>query len=865
MEHSHEEDGQPQGVPSRPQQVDGSQPSIDFSRELELEERSRNALFQSVVILRERGRDGQDLLRELLLVNQQLPRPVEIEELPIIADFPLDMDADAYIQMMDTLRDAATRLHLHEEPTATDEAVEPTPAALDQAIANTDVKGLYANVGVLVSLRQNDAVGYIFKKEAIKAAFGKTVNMNDLERLVGEQQRKAAKEERGEKLDVAEVAKYWTMAHRQDWAYDAKLKLWRHWNGQCWEALEHRSQELELEAIAALHDAGIDINSGSGMDCFQRVAVAELTIVFFPGVGKINFENGTLDLESMTLYPFQREDHLTYCLEYCYAPAHHPTINKFLRETIPDVHARQAFMAHLGLALLQDTLMHQVLVLLGPTRSGKSTLLALANAVCGTSSADNFAEDFSFAGPSLFSRELEGKRSRYQWGNRRIVCADEIPAEALKDEELFKTMSAHGGVEKRGMHKDETTGNRWRPKMILAANDRPRYRDVSGAVKERCTFVTCPNHRRREQRDPQLFGTLRAEIGPFAASCILLAQRLLERGYYPLSYAQKHTQDVIAREGNHVKAFLAECCIVGDATNWSVSDSIYNEYLSFCANSGITNAKLAKHVLSASICNMAMGVSAKRGRHESRVVCGLQGIRLREAEDIWATDEDELNRYADDRLLVDQTEMLTVIHGQLTVVPKTSNAANEPVEPVEELSLPVLMAQNQNTLSEEIPLVTTPLDQVDQGQGVPLEEQKLVEMPPTLSTIRLEVPVEQIEDVDGSNDISTTCQHAATYICNVRDCGQPAIIHDPANIEEEERTYGLWCASHQACYENMLCGELLDPRYPRVALSVCSSMCEGHEAWLHFHQHPQASVATVNAAVYKLVEGQQSQSKEESA
>jgi phage/plasmid-associated DNA primase len=248
--------------------------------------------------------------------------------------------------------------------------------------------------------------------------------------------------------------------------------------------LEPRSAALDLEAIAALHEAEIDIHSTGGMDCFQRIAAAECTMIFTEGQGKINFENGTLDLETMTIRPFKREDYLTYCLPYCYAPGTHPLINTFLKETIPDIHARQAYMAHIGLALMQDSSLHFVLLLLGPTRAGKSTLLALANAACGTSPLDNYAEDFSFAGPSLFSRELEGKRSRYRWVHRRIVCADEIPAEALRDEELFKTMSAHGGVEMRGMHKDEDTANRWRPKMILAANDRPRYKDVAGAVSD---------------------------------------------------------------------------------------------------------------------------------------------------------------------------------------------------------------------------------------------------------------------------------------------------------------------------------------------------------------------------------------------
>jgi phage/plasmid-associated DNA primase len=380
-------------------------------------------------------------------------------------------------------------------------------------------------------------------------------------------------------------------------------------------------------------------------------------MIFTEGQGKINFENGTLDLSTMTLFPFRREDYLTYCLSYCYAPGTHPLINQFLKETIPDVHARQAYMAHIGLALMQDSSLHFVLLLLGPTRAGKSTLLAIANAACGTSPLDNYAEDFSFAGPSLFSRELEGKRSRYRWVYRRIVCADEIPAEALRDEELFKTMSAHGGVEMRGMHKDEDTSNRWRPKMILAANDRPRYKDVAGAVKERCIFISCPNHRLRGERDPQLFAKLRSEIGAFAATCIELARRVLARGYYPMSYAMKHMTDVIARDGNHVKAFVAECCITGVAEDWSVSENIYGAYLSYCANNG-HKSPLPKNVLSSTICNMGIGVSAKRGRSEGKVVCGLQGIRLRVEQDPWMTEEEERSRYVDDVLLIGSTEML---------------------------------------------------------------------------------------------------------------------------------------------------------------------------------------------------------------
>jgi phage/plasmid-associated DNA primase len=589
------------------------------------------------------------------------------------------------------------------------------------------------------------------------------------------------------------------------------------------------------------------------MDCFQRIAAAECTTIFTEGQGKLNFENGTLDLSTMTLLPFKREDYLTYCLPYCHTPGKHPTINHFLKETIPDVHARQAYMAHLGLALMQDTLMHFVLLLLGPTRSGKSTLLALANAVCGTSAFDNYAEDFSFAGPSLFSRELEGKRSRSRWVHRRIVCADEIPAEALRDEELFKTMSAHGGVEMRGMHKDEDTANRWKPKLILAANDLPRYKDVAGAVKERCIFVSCPNHRGRAERDPQLFGKLRSEIGAFAATCIELARRVVARGYYPMSYAMKHMTDVLARDGNHVKAFVAECCITGVAEDWSVSETIFAAYLSYCARNG-QPSHLPKNGLSSTICNMGIGVSARRGRHEGKVVCGLQGIRLRVDQDPWMTDEEERGRYSDDELLVTSDELLMVVDGRLRVVQRAINMLEEPLEPMQEDMLMVLLAESGNSSVEE----TYPVEvsASEEGQGGSVENKKMTEEPSTPSTVLVEEPLELDEDVAGTVDgLVISPQQPATppYQCSVYGCGEVAIVHSE-NAEEEERTYGLWCAGHQDRSETMRLGMLLSPEYPRVEYALGHMLCEGRQAWLRFHLHAQSSAEMVRRRVRELVE-----------
>ena len=133
--------------------------------------------------------------------------------------------------------------------------------------------------------------------------------------------------------------------------------------------------------------------------------------------------------------------------------------------------------------------------------------------------------------------ELEGKRSRSVWNRQRIVCIDELPSEALRDEELFKTMTGHGGVEERGIGKDENINNRWRPKLLMSTNDTPHYKDTSSAIKQRAIIIECPNGPRPDnQQDKRLLPQkLLPELDAFAATCIRLAKLALDKGYYPRS------------------------------------------------------------------------------------------------------------------------------------------------------------------------------------------------------------------------------------------------------------------------------------------------------------------------------------------
>jgi phage/plasmid-associated DNA primase len=809
-----------------------TEPELDFEQELKLEEQSRNALYESVNILTYKGVKGDAMLLELLKVNLQLPRPVPLQELPIIADYNYSEEnfLEDYTRVANMLEEAARP----PEPTPI-----PTKIDIDRIIASADLQTLYAHVDELVAIRARSPIEWSLKKEQIKKAFGKGINLNDLERVVAGEQRKQEQQVSEDEPDVADIARDWAYTQREEWAYDMRAKVWRHWNGLFWEELEPKCPELNNQAVDALHAAGKDINTQSGMDTFLRCAADARAMIFPESQGRlVNFANGTLDTTTSLMLPHRREDYLTYCLPYNYVPGQHQRISDFLEQAVPDVYSRHAYMAHLGLALMRDTKLHNVVIMLGRPRSGKSTLLALANLVCGAAGH----EAFSFADHHIFSRELEGKRSRYAWRDRRLVGVDEVPTEALREEEIFKQMSAHSGVGMRGMNKDDHKDNRWKPKLLLAANDRPRYADVTGAVRQRAIFIECPNHRPVGQRDLDLIDGLGEELGAFAASCIFMAQAVLERGYYPMSNQMKMTLESIDREGSYLKSFLAQQMIV-DLDGSTVTDFAYQMYRSFCQDNHVRDQyQLTKEVFSRHITSMGIGVVAKKVlSSDGKYVRGLVGIRMRQEQDGWETEDEELRKYQFDEPLIDG--VLTVVDGKMTVQKIAVSEVEQPVEPSEQEPLTAVTDKSENEISIETTLVEAqPPEATTSGSSIELVI--VPDLPSMPSDEPIEQPVEPVQTADGY------IEPVGLGVCGVKDCGQEVPVWD---VEQAEK-YGCWCSDHNDRAGLLLYGEALG--YPHLQHTIYSAITAGEDHWKRFVTFPGAPVEHCLQYAEDLLRGQ---------
>jgi P4 family phage/plasmid primase-like protien len=502
-----------------------------------------------------------------------------------------------------------------------------------EALREQNQSKLYACIEWLGHLKQHIPVQYALKKIEIKKSFGKTLSIRDFSAVVSAEAHRQQQLIAGTKLDIADVAIQWAHSHHNEWGYDLTTHTWYQWNGTHWQALYEEAGKpstIDHEAIAAMHSAEIAINSNQALNCFRRVAANYCKRAFhLEQTEKINFANGTLDLTTLTLSPHCREDNFIYCLNYHYDPTGtHPEIDTYLEKTIPDEHARQAYIAHIGLSLIRDTDFHNFTLFIGPPRAGKSTLLAIGNATCGLTE-----DPMRFAGPSLFLRDLEGKRARAIWVDHRIVAVDELPGEALREEELLKLMSAHSGVEMRRIGKDERTDNRWKPKLMMSTNDTPHYKDTSGAIRHRAIVIECPNGPIPDnQQQKNLFPKkLLPEIGAFAHTCILHAQAMKQHGYYPRSAEMKRLLDEIEHMGNPLKAFIRECCVL-ELTAKTTSDTLHKAYTEYISEGG--NSPMAKNKMSSSIRDMHIGVVVGEWmRFNGRPSRCLKGIRLRRDTD----------------------------------------------------------------------------------------------------------------------------------------------------------------------------------------------------------------------------------------
>lgn len=196
---------------------------------------------------------------------------------------------------------------------------------------------------------------------------------------------------------------------------------------------------------------------------------------------KINFQNGTLDLQTMGLVRHDWKDYFRYMLPYDYDPvANCPAFKKYLNEVMPEQEAQNVLAEYIGWLFLPFLKLEKILFLYGAGCNGKSVFVEIIEALVGK---DNVSHE------SLSDLCGEyGANSRANLAGKLLnTCSDVAPNAFAGD--LFKRLASQESISMKTLYKDVITTNEY-AKMIFCLNELPKTNDISNGFYRR--FLIAP-------------------------------------------------------------------------------------------------------------------------------------------------------------------------------------------------------------------------------------------------------------------------------------------------------------------------------------------------------------------------------------
>lgn len=194
----------------------------------------------------------------------------------------------------------------------------------------------------------------------------------------------------------------------------------------------------------------------------------------------------------------------------------------FLRQLFADARQRDILQEWFGYCLLANTSQQKILAIIGPPRSGKSTIARVLTELLGRTNV---------ASPSI--RSLSGQFGLWGFLEKTLAIIPDAtlhkPCPAL--EELLKSISGEDAVDIHRKGMPPLTGIRLPTRLMLLANELPAFRDPSGALDRRLIALeTAQTFYGKE--DIQMTTKLLKELPGILNWSIEGLKRLRERGHF---------------------------------------------------------------------------------------------------------------------------------------------------------------------------------------------------------------------------------------------------------------------------------------------------------------------------------------------
>ena len=291
----------------------------------------------------------------------------------------------------------------------------------------------------------------------------------------------------------------------------------------------------------------------------------------------VNVRNGLLDIRDMSFKEHTPSYLSTVQLNVEYNPhANCPQFEKFLNEVL-DCRLIPLVQEILGYLLTTNTSAQKSFVLLGPARTGKSTLLWVVEyLLLGKKNVSNIP--WQEIGDKFKTAELLGKLAN--------VFSD-LPSKSIDDTGIFKVVT---GEDYLMAEKKNKNPFKFRPfaRLVFSCNELPKnYVDRTEGFYRRLIIVPFNRQIDKNKIDKALKYKFQREKEGILNWALEGLKRLYENNF---EFSENELTDDVKkeykRENNNVISFVEECCEIDSLFSCSRIE-LYESYKEFCVESGL--------------------------------------------------------------------------------------------------------------------------------------------------------------------------------------------------------------------------------------------------------------------------------------
>lgn len=320
------------------------------------------------------------------------------------------------------------------------------------------------------------------------------------------------------------------------------------YSGSYWKSVNEKNISLFFKDYAIKIGCPEKVASPYwGIEAFVKQAEYDLFTEFSTNKNILNFENGTLELDTLIFREHRKEDYLLYSLPYAYdKEAQCPRWLKFLDEVLPNKDLQTLLQEAFAYPLSRLHL-EKLVYLYGEGLNGKSVALDVYSRILGRENTTAISLEQITRQDGLYIAQMIGKIANISYENTQKIYNNAI----------FKSYVSGERLPVKRLYENPFMTDEY-PPSIISSNNMPIVDEFTNGYFRRFLFLPFMVTIKKENINPNLTNELCEELSGICNWLIEGVKRLKENKKFTAVEAVNKAFDDFRMESDSVYLFVDE-------------------------------------------------------------------------------------------------------------------------------------------------------------------------------------------------------------------------------------------------------------------------------------------------------------------